>query len=307
MNYNNATMANTVEQFEYYVHRVFEDYSTSQSLIRALQYAVLGGGKRIRPCLLIESCLACGGAIEQALPSAAAIELIHAYSLVHDDLPCMDNDDLRRGRPTLHKAFSEAIALLAGDALIPIAFGLIAKPNSLVSFETQLKVIQLLSEVAGIGKDGQSGLVSGQAFDILATQGALPMNEETLSQIHSGKTGALFRFALKAGALLAGANENIISLFEELGLQVGLIFQIQDDLLDITATTEVLGKTAGKDNEQNKLTFPGIFGIDGSEQILQTHLDRLNGILVTIENQLTDSTLLLALRYRIDTMLKRCS
>lgn len=294
-------------QFEAYLKQVFLRFDVSQILIQAMQYAVLGGGKRIRPCLLIESCLACGGSIEQALPSAAAIELIHSYSLAHDDLPCMDNDDLRRGKPTLHKAFSEPIALLAGDALIPLAFGLVAQPHPAVSTNAQLQVIQRFSNIAGVGCDGQSGLVSGQVFDMLAAEGQLPLNETTLHQIHTGKTAALFRFSLEAGAILAGVDESLVALFAQLGAQLGLIFQIQDDILDVTATTEVLGKTAGKDAEQNKLTFPGVYGLEKSHAVLNAEIVSLNGIIAKIENQLQDASSLLALKQRVATMLERCS
>lgn len=296
------------DQFELYLKRAFSQYDAADTLIQAMQYAALGGGKRIRPCLLIEACMSCGGSVEQALPSAAAIELIHSYSLAHDDLPCMDNDDLRRGKPTLHKAFSESMALLAGDALIPMAFGLVAEYNPNISPVSQLRVLQLLSEVAGVGVEGQSGLVSGQVFDMLASENKLPLTAETLHQIHQGKTAALFRFALEAGAILAGADETLSGEFKTLGKTLGLIFQIQDDILDVTATTEVLGKTAGKDAEQNKLTFPSVYGLAESKTYLEEQVIKLQSCLDKISaSEGVDATQLLALRQRIDTMLKRCS
>jgi len=243
-----------------------------QILWSAMRHGVLNGGKRIRSVLLIETTLACGGTIETALPTACALELIHCYSLIHDDLPCMDNDDLRRGLPTVHKAYSEAMAVLAGDALLAMAFGLIPEHTQGVPDKTLLCVITELSQAASV-----RGLVNGQVEDINAAQ-AQP-DEALLYRIHSGKTGALFRFSTRAGAMLANQSEQTVTLLGEFGEKLGLAFQIVDDLLDIRASGDILGKTPGKDVEQGKMTFPLVFGVAGTEKVLYSQIIELNGIL----------------------------
>ncbi len=241
-------------------------------LWQAMRHGVLAGGKRIRPVLLIETCLASGGQLQQALATAAALELIHCYSLIHDDLPCMDNDDMRRGIPTVHKAFSEDMAILAGDALLAMAFGLIVDRTYGVPEGILLKVISRLSAVASV-----KGLVNGQVDDILFSHNE--PNEAILRRIHSGKTGALFSFSTWAGAMLSGSSDRALALFEDFGMTLGMAFQIGDDLLDIQSSSAVLGKTAGKDREQGKMTFPAVYGIETSQRILKDHIDRLYAIL----------------------------
>jgi geranylgeranyl pyrophosphate synthase len=243
-----------------------------EQLWAAMRHGVLNGGKRIRPVLLMETCLACGGTMANALATAAALELIHCYSLIHDDLPCMDNDDFRRGQPTVHKAFSEDLAVLAGDALVGMAFGLIPDRTQGVPDKVLLQVISELSQAASV-----KGLVNGQVDDILfATE--IP-TEERLYRIHAGKTGALFRFATWAGGMLAGQSEEVVNQLAQYGNTLGIAFQIVDDLLDVESTGDVLGKTPGKDAAQGKITFPAVYGIEGSKNVLQTHVDALNEIL----------------------------
>jgi len=229
-------------------------------LWEAMRYGTLDGGKRIRAVLAIEACKACGGEIEQVLPTACAIEMVHAQSLMHDDLPCMDDDDLRRGKPSAHKAFGESTAVLAGDALIAMAFGVIARETprhrSDVS-EVILTVLQDFSDATSI-----QGLVNGQYVDIQSE--GQPYTADTLRYIHTYKTGALFRFAFLAGARLAGASEETVQAFGRMGQKLGLAFQIVDDLLDIDASSEVLGKTAGKDQVQQKATYPALYGVEAS-------------------------------------------
>ncbi|MBY0404411.1 MAG: polyprenyl synthetase family protein [Cyanobacteria bacterium] len=227
-------------------------------LWQALQYGTLQGGKRIRPLMVIESCLACGGNLEDALPTACALELVHAQSLIHDDLPCMDNDDLRRGQPTLHKAYSESTAVLAGDALLGLSFGVIAKQKGMPP-ERLLRVIQEFSNVSSL-----EGLVNGQFVDIYYE--GKTFTPEVLDYIHTYKTAALFRFALQSGAILAGASETIVDTMTKLGNSLGMIFQVKDDLLDLASTPEQLGKTPGKDLAQEKATFPALYGVEVSQQ-----------------------------------------
>lgn len=245
-------------------------------LWKAMRYGTLNGGKRIRSVLAIEACKACGGDIEAILPTACAIELVHAQSLMHDDLPCMDNDDMRRGQPSVHKAFGESTAVLAGDALIAIAFGLIARETPLVKPVTPERLLAVLADFADVASI--KGLVNGQFVDIFYE--GKPYTQEVLEYIHTYKTGALFRFALMAGARLAGAPAIVMDRFSQIGQKLGLTFQIVDDLLDIAATSESLGKTAGKDQLQEKATYPAFFGevasANQAEQLAQEALALLS-------------------------------
>jgi geranylgeranyl diphosphate synthase type II len=240
-----------------------EAYDTSPQaagLWEAMRYGTLDGGKRIRSVLALEACLACGGRLEHILPTACAVELVHAQSLIHDDLPCMDNDDLRRGKPSVHKAYGESTAVLAGDALIALAFGLIAKETPVtapIQAETLLRVLSDFSDVTSV-----RGLVNGQFVDIQYE--GKPFAQDILEYIHTYKTGALFRFSLGAGAMLAGASAEVVERFTLLGSKLGLAFQIVDDLLDIESTPEALGKTPGKDKIQKKATYPAFFGVEAS-------------------------------------------
>lgn len=239
-----------------------EPIESPKGLWEAMRYSTLDGGKRIRSVLAIETCLACGGELASVLPTACAIELVHAQSLIHDDLPCMDDDALRRGKPTLHVAFGESTAVLAGDALLAMAFGLITKHTPItksVSSETLLAIISDFSDVTSV-----HGLVNGQYVDIQYEE--KPYTAEVLEYIHTYKTGALFRFSTRAGAQLAGASPAVVEAFTQFGQKLGLAFQIVDDLLDIQATSETLGKTAGKDLAQQKATYPAFFGVDVSRQ-----------------------------------------
>ncbi|WP_373533310.1 polyprenyl synthetase family protein [Vampirovibrio sp.] len=242
--------------------QAYDPSPQANGLWEAMRYGTLDGGKRIRSVLAMEVCKACGGQENTVLPTACAIELIHAQSLIHDDLPCMDNDDMRRGKPSVHKAFGESTAVLAGDALIALAFGIISKETPLdgsVSPQRLLSVIGDFSDVTSI-----RGLVNGQFVDILYE--GQPFNQEILEYIHVYKTGALFRFSMGAGAKLAGAPDFVVDRFVTLGQKLGLAFQIVDDLLDIASSSEALGKTAGKDQLQEKATYPAFFGVEASRK-----------------------------------------
>jgi farnesyl diphosphate synthase len=228
-------------------------------LHRAMRYAVLGGGKRLRPLLVYAAGSAFAMAPEQLDAVAATVEIIHAYSLVHDDLPAMDDDALRRGRPTCHIVFGEAMAILAGDALQALAFEVLANdPLLKVDAATHLDMLRVLALACG-----SHGMAGGQAFDLAAVGQTLSAAE--LERMHVHKTGALIRASVRLGALAAGCNdEAVLAALDTYGHCIGLAFQIRDDLLDIEAATEQLGKTAGKDAAANKPTYPAILGIEAT-------------------------------------------
>ena len=228
-------------------------------LHRAMRYAVLGGGKRLRPLLVYATGLAFGAPLERLDSSAAAVEIIHAYSLVHDDLPAMDDDALRRGRPTCHVAFGEAMAILAGDALQALAFEVLAN-DALLDVDAGIRLDLLRTLAVACGSHGMAG---GQAFDLAAVGRA--HDATGLERMHVHKTGALIRASVRLGALAAGCTDaHRLAALEDYGHAIGLAFQIRDDLLDIEAGTEQLGKTAGKDAAANKPTYPSILGVDAS-------------------------------------------
>jgi geranylgeranyl diphosphate synthase, type II len=233
-------------------------------LLEALRYGTLNGGKRIRAVLLIEASVALGLTEEAVLPVACALEMLHAQSLIHDDLPCMDDDDLRRGKPSLHRAFSESTAVLVGDCLIAMAFGLLAKALPVVSSCSPGQILSVISDFSSVAS--LEGLINGQYADIDAE--GKPVNRETLEYVHRYKTGALFRFAMESAAKLSSATEEQVQHFSVLGEKLGLGFQIVDDLLDIESSETVLGKTVGKDVAQQKATYPALYGEAASREKL---------------------------------------
>jgi geranylgeranyl diphosphate synthase type II len=222
----------------------------------AMRYAVLGGGKRVRPILAIAAAQACGADPAELLVPISALELIHTYSLVHDDLPALDNDDLRRGRKTTHVVFGEAMAILTGDALLTEAFSWLARPLTGVTPSHHLRAIR---EVA-VAVDS-TGMIGGQVADLIAT-GTKRSSAEELDFIHRNKTGKLLTASVVLGGLLANSSEETIEALRRYGVAIGLAFQIVDDLLDQEEDAVTLGKTAGKDLAQGKLTYPGLFGTD---------------------------------------------
>jgi len=231
-------------------------------LHRAMRYSTLGGGKRLRPCLAYSAALACGGTLEQADASAAAVEMIHAYSLIHDDLPAMDDDDLRRGKPTCHVAFNEATAILAGDALQALAFEVLANDTGADrDAATQVEMLRLLALACG-----SQGMAGGQAIDLDAVGRSLTRDE--LERMHAHKTGALIRASVQLGALAAGERDAArIAALLRYGQALGLAFQIRDDILDIEGETHVIGKPQGSDAAQNKPTYPAILGLAESRAL----------------------------------------
>jgi geranylgeranyl diphosphate synthase, type II len=255
-------------------------------LREAMRYSLLAPGKRLRPMLVLLAAKACGGQLEAAMPAACAVEMVHAYSLIHDDLPAMDDDDLRRGRPTCHKAFDEATAILAGDALLTLAFEVLAR-------EVQPLAVAAACCAALAKAAGACGMVGGQADDVEGGKNdeCGMMNDEfrqdadaanapfihqsslinhhslaTLESIHRRKTGAMIRTPLRMGALIAGGNPEQLAALDAYGHRLGLAFQITDDLLDVQSSEAATGKRVGKDAQRGKLTFPGLLGLDQSTQ-----------------------------------------
>jgi geranylgeranyl diphosphate synthase type II len=245
--------------FEAYLHGLrFTEEARLEGLEGAMRYSMLAGGKRVRPTLCMETAWIFGAEPSHVLPSAAAIELIHTYSLIHDDLPAMDDDDYRRGRPTAHKKFGEAMAILAGDAFFGEALTLITV-HQRGSCEQILEVVRELADSTGV-----NGMVGGQVMDMNETGRAEATDPETLYMIHKYKTGALIKSSARIGAILAGAGREEQAAVSEYASELGLCFQIVDDVLDATSTREELGKSAGSDAEQGKATFVGVFGLEGA-------------------------------------------
>ena len=236
-------------------------------LDNAMRYAVLNGGKRLRPLLVMAACAAVNGNEQAALRSACAVELIHAYSLVHDDMPCMDNDVLRRGKPTVHVRFGEAQALLAGDALQALAFELLTPDDDSVNSQTQARLCRMLAQAAGF-----QGMAGGQAIDLASV--GVPLTSSQLHEMHRLKTGALLQASVMMGAACGAASLQAQNALRDYGAAVGLAFQVVDDILDVTADAATLGKTAGKDAAQDKPTFVSLMGLQASRQYAQKLLEQ---------------------------------
>jgi geranylgeranyl diphosphate synthase type II len=238
-----------------------------EKIYEAMRYSLMAGGKRLRPILCLATCELMGGPIEQALPTACALEMIHTMSLIHDDLPAMDNDDYRRGKLTNHKVYGEDVAILAGDGLLAYAFEYIAAQTRNVAPHRVLQVIARVGRAVGA-----AGLVGGQVVD-LEVEGKPDVAIETLTFIHRHKTAALLDASVVSGAMLAGAEAEDIDRLSKYAQDIGLAFQIVDDVLDITATQEELGKTAGKDLQAQKATYPSFWGIEESKRQAQQLVD----------------------------------
>lgn len=232
----------------------------------AMRYGVLDGGKRLRPLLVMAACEAVGGPDWAALRAAAAVELIHAYSLIHDDMPCMDNDVLRRGKPTVHVQFGEAQALLAGDALQALAFELLTPENSNIDERMQARLCRLLAKAAG-----HEGMAGGQAIDLASVGSTL--TEDQLRQMHRLKTGALLQASVMLGAACGHVTDQAWAGLQAYGQALGLAFQVVDDILDVTADSATLGKTAGKDAANDKPTYVSLLGLAQAQQYAQALLD----------------------------------
>ena len=231
-------------------------------LKESMRYSLLSGGKRLRGCLLLAACEMAGGNADDALPFACALEMIHAYSLIHDDLPAMDDDTMRRGKPTNHVVYGEAVAILAGDALLTHAFEIMAQSNHPAAF-------QALGEIARAA--GVAGMIAGQTLDV-TMEGSKP-EKSLVEKIHLGKTAALLTAPITAGLMLAGADEEMIVAGRNYGLHLGVAFQIVDDLLDLEGDPALMGKTLGKDQAEGKLTWPACVGITQARQDAKKHID----------------------------------
>ena len=266
------------------------DHGAPAALVAAMRYAVLDGGKRLRPLLALAACEAVNGNGQAALRVACAVELIHAYSLVHDDLPCMDNDILRRGKPTVHVQFGEAQALLAGDALQALAFELLTPDDASLTGALQARLCRLLAQAAG-----SAGMAGGQAIDLASV--GYQLNERQLSEMHRLKTGALLQGSVMMGAACGHPSETTLAALRGYSAAVGLAFQVVDDILDVTADSATLGKTAGKDAEQDKPTYVSLLGLERSnayaQELLAQALAALRG------SQLQDTIALEALAYMV--------
>ncbi|NJR67359.1 MAG: polyprenyl synthetase family protein [Synechococcales cyanobacterium CRU_2_2] len=234
-----------------------------KTIYESMRYSLLAGGKRLRPILCLATCELLGGTPEMAIPTACALEMVHTMSLIHDDLPAMDNDDFRRGKPTNHKVYGDDIAILAGDGLLAYAFEYIVENTQNVAPQHLLKVIAQLGRAVGA-----EGLVGGQVVD-LESEGKSDVSIETLNFIHTHKTSALLEVSVVSGAILAGADAAVQASLLRYAQNIGLAFQIIDDILDITATSEELGKSAGKDLTAQKATYPSIWGLEESRRQAQ--------------------------------------
>ena len=243
-------------------HWVPEETVDPSSIHRAMRYSLFAGGKRIRPILAIAAARAITDSPNGIEDAAATLELVHTYSLIHDDLPALDNDDLRRGRPTCHKVFGEAMAILAGDALLTLSFEVLSR-LPLIHADRKIRLVEELSRAAGT----VGGMIGGQVNDIEGER-----KEPTallLDSIHRAKTGALLRASVRMGAIYAGAIDDGLAALSHYGEHIGLAFQIIDDVLDVVASSEALGKTAGKDQAQQKITFPAVYGLHRSRKMAE--------------------------------------
>lgn len=259
------------ERVSNYLETVFVENEPAKTLFQAMNYSLLGGGKRLRPILCLATARTFGIVEEQVMPAAAALEMIHCYSLIHDDMPEMDNDDLRRGRLTNHKVFGQATALLAGDGLLTYAFEQLSKPLP-VPPARQLEMIRILAS-----RSGCFGMVAGQAADMNAQGQTGDM--DVLSFIHTNKTAKLIQASIEIGGLFAELTEEQAGALSAYGLEIGLAFQIIDDILDVEGDTSILGKRAGADEELDKLTYPKLIGLKESKKIARDTVARAVGAL----------------------------
>jgi geranylgeranyl diphosphate synthase, type II len=273
----NEFIEKNVREIENKLTELLSQINTPETLQSSMIYSVNAGGKKIRPLLVLATLEDLGASSKDALQVACAVELIHTYSLIHDDLPSMDNDDYRRGKLTNHKVYGEAMAILAGDALQSLAFEILTNLNNTPP-EIAVKLIRLLSIASGA-----EGMVGGQVLDIEGEK--MDLTLEQLKRIHLNKTGALLSFCIEAGALLAGVdNEKMINL-KEFAKNIGLTFQIQDDILDVTSTTEELGKNVGSDESSGKVTYPSLLGLEKAKEQLDYHHQLARNSLSFIDNE----------------------
>lgn len=262
------------------LERMLQDSHSSKTLVKAMKYSLMAGGKQIRPVLCLAACEAVGGVPEDALTAACALEMIHTYSLIHDDLPAMDDDELRRGKATCHIAFNEATAILAGDALLTLAFEVLSSVqfNDGNQAFRWLKVIRLISEAAGY-----QGMIQGQMLDI-ASEG-IKLSADELETMHRLKTGALIETSLACGALLGGADRRQTDLLSDYGRKIGLAFQVADDILNVEGNPELMGKAVGTDRQRDKSTYPSVLGIQAAREFSKKLVQEALQALETFDKQ----------------------
>ena len=263
-----------------YFPQISEDFN---QVVEASRYSLLLGGKRIRPLIMLLFSKLCGGDIKTVLPFAVALEMIHTYSLIHDDLPCMDNDNMRRGNPACHIKFGEDIALLAGDTLLTESFGVALKSSA--EDKNKLKALEILSKRAGI-----FGMIGGQVLD-LSFENSIP-NSDAIKDMYIRKTGALLSAAAEIGCILSNATEETIAIAGKYALNLGLAFQIIDDILDVSGDINILGKPIGSDNENNKTTFVTLYGLQKSKEIATELTDEALELIKSIKGDTTELELL---------------
>jgi len=242
-------------------------------IVESMRYSLMAGGKGVRPMLCFAAAEMFGGSLEAATPTAVALEMIHTMSLIHDDLPAMDNDDLRRGKPTNHVLYGDDVAILAGDAMLSESFAHVARQTKGVPADRVVRVLGILGDCVG-----PLGLAGGQVMD-LKSEGQPDVGMETLTWIHTHKTAALLKAAVASGAVLAGASDEAVAKCEEYALKIGLAFQVADDILDVEASSEELGKTAGKDEAVDKTTYPKLLGLERSKEVAQELVDEAKAAL----------------------------
>lgn len=256
------------------------DLNENPELIHeSMRYSVHAGGKRLRPVLVLASAEAVGGDLLKSLPTACAMELIHTYSLIHDDLPSMDNDDYRRGKLTNHKVFGESMAILAGDALLTLAFELIT--DSVEKDVPPKVIINVIKEIATAA--GSRGMIGGQVVDILSEDKTI--DGDLLKYIHAHKTGALFKASIRAGAMLGGASENALNDLTEYAEYMGIAFQITDDILDVEGDSQTMGKTVGSDQRKNKSTYPSLYGMEESKRLAVEAVEKSLSALIKFDEK----------------------
>lgn len=263
---------NKIEAYLQYNCSIYPE-EPQQELFTSMRYSLLAGGKRLRPVFVYDFCRMCGADLDEATPFAAAVEMIHTYSLIHDDLPCMDNDDYRRGMPTNHRKYGEAIAVLAGDALLTAAFSQIA--NSSLPSDTRIRAVQILADLSG-----ELGMVGGQVLDIQSE--TRQCTKQEVIDIQTRKTGALIQAACMLGVLAGQGSEAQLLAAREFAAHIGLAFQIRDDMLDVIGNPEELGKATGSDS--NKNTFVQLYGIDACNALVQAHTDKAVEALSAFDN-----------------------
>ena len=258
-------LAGDQKRIEEALGAIFREDDRYADLQEAMEYSLMAGGKRVRPVLTLECCRLCGGDPERALPFACGVEMVHTYSLIHDDLPCMDDDDLRRGFPTCHKQFDEATAIIAGDGLLTYAFEILSRPSTAANPAVRCYLIEMLANAAG----AFNGMVAGQMLDLIGAAYSVKDNdkEDLIRHIEEMKTGRLLRYAVEAGAALGGADEEQTKALISYSRRIGIAFQIADDILDVTGDERTMGKTLHKDEKQNKLTFVSLYGLENARRI----------------------------------------